>query len=120
MMLWGLIWIIGMDRPAEDIVAGLYLLVGQPFLSLLREQIFKGRLQNVLARFKSLFYHPTIEIVYSPRLAELEKRVNSGGAITALGTLDELGLGHLREIYKRSAWSTSWTTPPPTGQGVLC
>jgi len=120
MMLWGAIWLIGMDRPLEDIVAGLYLLIGQPFFSMLREKVFKNHLQNVLARFKTLFYQPTVKVVYSPRLAKLEKTVNMGGGISALTILDELGLGHLREIYKRSAWSREWTCPPPTGQGVLC
>jgi hypothetical protein len=119
MMLWGAIWLIGMDRPLEDIVAGLYLLIGQPFFSMLRERMFKSHLQRVLARFKTLFYQPTVRIVYSERLARLEKRVNGGGSIAALAVLDELGLGHLREIYKRSAWSEEWTCPPPTGQGVL-
>lgn len=118
MMLWGAIWLIGMDRPLEDIVAGLYLLIGQPFFSMLRERIFKSHLQNTLARFKTLFYQPTVKIVYSPRLAKLEEIVN--GPACALAYLDELGLGHLREIYKRSTWSKEWTCPPPTGQGVLC
>jgi len=118
MMLWGAIWLIGMDNPLEDVVAGLYLLIGQPFFSMLREKMFEDHLQNVLARFKTLFYQPTVKVVYSPRLAKLEEYVNGDRA--ALEILDELGLGHLRGIFKRSAWSEKWTITPPTGQGVLC
>lgn len=117
MMLWGIIWIIGMDRPLEDILSGLYLLIGQPLFSILRQKVFEGRLAGVLARFKTLFYHPAVRVVYSPRLEILESRINDGQS--ALPVLDELGLNHLREIFRRAEWSEGWTITPPTGQGVF-
>lgn len=119
MMLWGLIWLIGMDRPLEDIVSGLYLLIGQPLLAALREKVFMCHLDAVLARFKALFYHPRVKVVVSSRLKQLEVVVNRTGTKGALQVLDELGLGHLREIYKRSTWSEEWVITAPTGAGVL-
>lgn len=119
MMLWGLIWLVGMDRPLEDVVSGLYLLIGQPLFATLRERAFKTHLHAVLARFKTLFYHPQVKVVVSPRLRQLEAVVNRTGTKGALQVLDELGLGHLREIYKRSAWSEEWIITAPTGAGVL-
>jgi hypothetical protein len=119
MMLWGLIWLVGMDKPLEDIVSGLYLLIGQPLLSTLRERMFTSHLHAVLARFKAHFYHPRVKIVASSRLRRLEAIVNRTGTKGALQILDELGLGHLREIYKRSSWSEEWIITAPTGAGVL-
>lgn len=116
MMIWGLIWLIGMDKPLEDIISGLYLLIGQPIFGILRAKIFTSHLLSILARFKTLFHYPQVKIVTSPRLKQLEEAPN---AVQALAMLDELGLGHLREIYKRSAWSEEWVITPPTGMGVL-
>lgn len=119
MMLWGIIWLLGMNRPAEDILGGLYLLIGLPLFLGLYFVAIRASQMRAFARFKDLFYAPDIEVVYSPRLAELRQRIWTHGDRRALEILDELGLGHLREFYKRAAWQTRWKTTPPTGAGLL-
>ena len=121
-MLWGCIWILGrssQESALEGIVSGLYLLIGMPFFFRLSSDVMKRHAAGVLARFNALFYSPKVDVVYSPRLAEVENIFNSGGILNVLERIDELGLGHLREFYRRCAWQTRWETPPPTGQGVL-
>jgi hypothetical protein len=122
LMLWGLIWLLGMDRPVEDIIGGVYLLLGLPFFIRLMNDVIRSEIKAVQARFETLFYHPKITVVYSPRLAELEwiieqNPLDKGSKV--LERLDELGFQHLREFYKRVAWQGRWETPPPTGAGVL-
>lgn len=119
MMLWGIIWLAAMNRPAEDILGGLYLLIGLPLFSGLYAAAIKASQSKTFTRFKNLFYAPDIDVVYSPRLAELYQHIWVHGIKSALEILDELGLGHLREFYKRAAWQTRWKTTPPTGAGLL-
>lgn len=119
MMLWGIIWLVGMNKPAEDILGGLYLLIGLPvFMGLYFAAIQMSRNKS-FARFKNLFYAPDIKVVYSPRLAVLQCNIGQYGIKRPLEILDELGLGDLREFYKRAAWQTRWKTTPPTGAGLL-
>lgn len=122
MMLWGLIWILGrsgQESALEGIVSGLYLLVGLPLFFRLTADVKKKHAASVLARFNEMFYSPDVEVVYSPRLEKLECVIVEEGVISALAQLDELGLMHLREFYKRAAWSGRWEVGPPTGQGQL-
>ena len=119
LMLWGIIWLIGMDQPFEDLVGGLYLLLGLPLFVGILVSGYQKCAQEVRERFGSLFFSPRIQVVQSDRIAQLEKLFKVGGIIKVLHHLDELGLGHLRELYKRAAWQTRWKTPPPTGAGVL-
>jgi len=124
-MLWGVIWLLGRtagESALEGIVSGLYLLIGLPFFSRWSADISKRQTIKVRRRFDELFYAPledSIDVVYSPRLNNLEAIIEKFGATTALETLDKLGLMHLREFYKRVAWSGRWEVGPPTGQGVL-
>lgn len=119
LMLWGVIWLIGMDNPVEDIIGGLYLFLGLPlFFKLLSGALYR-HMNGVIERFKSLFYSPHVNVVYSRRLAQLEDIVEYEGLATALQALDSLGFAHLREFYRRAVWSERWTTPPPHGAGVL-
>jgi len=119
LMLWGIIWLIGMDQPFEDLAGGLYLLLGLPLFIGMLIGIYQQHNREVKARFGSLFYSPQIQVIQSDRIAQLEELFKSGGVIKMLQHLDELGLGHLRELYKRAAWQTRWTLPSPTGQGIL-
>lgn len=119
MMLWGIIWLVGMNRPAEDILGGLYLLIGQPVFAGLYIAAIRAAQELSFRRFKNLFYAPDVEVVYSHRLAELYQHIWTHGITSALEVLDELGLGHLREFYKRAAWQTRWKIGAPTGAGLL-
>lgn len=119
MMLWGIIWLAAMNKPAEDILGGLYLLIGLPFFIGLHSVAIKASRAKAFARFKDLFYAPDVKVVYSPRLEALQQHVCTFGAGSALEVLDELGLGHLREFYKRVAWQNRWQIGPPTGAGLL-
>jgi len=121
-MLWGCIWLVGRtagESALEGIVSGLYLLVGLPLFFRLSADIQKRHAAAVLARFNELFYSPNVEVVYSPRLEKLSCVIVEEGIISALEQLDEMGLGHLREFYKRAAWSGRWEVGPPTGMGQL-
>ena len=119
LMLWGVIWLVGMDNPVEDIIGGLYLFLGLPmFLKLMSGAIY-GHISGVMERFKSLFYSPKIHVVYSARLSYLEQIIELEGLSVVLQDLDEFGLAHLREFYRRAVWSERWTTPPPHGAGIL-
>ena len=119
LMLWGLIWLVGMDNPVEDIIGGLYLFFGLPLFIRLMVGALHSHMSGVLERFKSLFYSPKVKVVHSPRLERLQQIIDLEGMSTALDAIDELGLAHLREFYRRAAWSGRWTTPPPTGAGIL-
>ena len=119
LMLWGVIWLVGMDKPFEDLVGGLYLLLGLPLFVGMLVGIYQKYAREVRARFGSLFFTPQIQVVQSDRIAQLELIFKHGGIVKVLHHLDELGLGHLREFYKRAAWQPRWKTPPPTGTGVL-
>jgi hypothetical protein len=119
LMLWGLIWLIGMDRPLEDLVGGLYLLLGLPMFVRLTLEKYGEHIRNVLDRFETESYSPSPKIVLSMRLAILESLIDDLGIIEAITYLDELGLGHLREFYRRVAWQKRWTIPPPTGAGEV-
>jgi len=121
-MLWGIIWIVGRtsgESALEGIVSGLYLLLGLPLFFRLTADIKKKHAAAVLARFNELFYSPNVDVVYSPRLEQLENIIKSDGIVKSLEVLDTLGLMHLREFYKRSAWSGRWEVGPPTGQGLI-
>ena len=119
LMLWGVIWLVGMDRPLEDVVSGLYLFFGLPLFAGLSAYVYKLHEADRLDRFSSLFHVPNVKIVFSPRLYKLEKVIEEKGLIAGLDILDELGLGHLREFWKRGVWSERWYLGPPTGAGVL-
>lgn len=119
LMIWGAIWLIGMDRPLEDVISGIYLLAGMPLLAKMSAAIFSGHQRAVAARFKGLAHFPEVDLVYSDRLAILEEYLDAGGFTVALQCLDELGLNFLREFYKRGAWSERWTITPPTGLGTV-
>ena len=119
MMIWGAIWLIGMDNPLEDILSGLYLLLGLPIFMKISAAKFTKRWRGVIARFKEITHFPEIVQVYSPRLTQLEEYIDEGGFEIALQHLDILGFAHLREFYKRAAWSTRWTSIPPTGLGTI-
>lgn len=122
-MLWGCIWLIGRtasESALEGIVSGLYLLIAEPLFFRLSADVQKKHAAGVLAKFNELFYAPNdVEVVYSPRLEKLEDIIKSDGIIKSLEVLDTLGLMHLREFYRRVAWSGRWEVGPPTGQGVL-
>jgi hypothetical protein len=118
LMLWGIIWILGMDNPIEDMLGGIYLLLGLPLFVRATNDTLRTHIKSVQARFESLFYSPSIQIVKSPRLLKLETLMKEDSS-KALLHLDELGLGHLREFYKRVAWQERWTLMPPTGAGVI-
>jgi len=119
LMLWGLIWIAGMDNPVEDMLGGLYLLLGLPLFVRATGDMLRGHIKSVQARFESLFYSPRIKVRYSSRLSKLETLMKEQGCRQALLHLDELGLGHLREFYRRVVWQERWTLMPPTGAGVI-
>jgi len=121
-MLWGIIWIIGRtagESALEGIVSGLYLLIGVPLFSRLNVDIMKRHTKDVLRRFNKLFYSPNVEIVFSPRIERIEWIMEHDGPREVLARLDDLGLMHLREFYKRVAWSGRWEVGPPTGAGLL-
>jgi len=115
LMLWGVIWLVGMDRPMEDIVGGLYLFFGLPAFLQLSLRATNSHIYKVLARFKACFYSPDVEVVKSDRLFGLR----GFNRTEQLHILDEFGLGHLREFFRRVVWQRRWRVPPPTGQGVL-
>jgi hypothetical protein len=119
LMIWGLIWLLGMDKPIEDVIGGLYLLIGLPMFLSLTIAVYKRKRGEIFRRYKNLFYAPTTRVVFSPRLARLEVIINRDGIIEGLKHLDELGFGHLREFYRRCAWSRRWKIGPPTGAGSL-
>jgi len=118
LMLWGVIWLVGMDRPIEDIIGGLYLFFGLPAFLQLSIGAMNRHIFKVLERFKACFYSPDVEIVESPRLKSLYQDDISIDT-TRLHKLDEYGFGHLREFLRRVVWQKRWKIPPPTGQGVL-
>lgn len=118
LMLWGAIWLLGMDSPLEDTLGGIYLLLGLPFFIRLTTDVSVNLMRDVAGRFGSIFYSPEVELQHSPRLEELEKLVTKKPSL-ALTQLDRLGLQHLREFYKRVAWQERWEITPPTGQGVV-
>ena len=119
LMLWGLIWLANIDNPVEDVIGGLYLLLGLPLFLRLINDIMRTHLSGVRARFESLTYNPEIELIESVRLQQLEDVLENHGPTGVLEVLDELGLQHLREFYKRCAWQERWELPKPTGQGVV-
>lgn len=120
LMLWGIIWLVDiMDQPLEDLTGGLYLLLGLPLFVGMLVGIYQKYARDVRERFGSLFFSPQIQVVQSDRLVQLEDLFKSGDARKVLRHLDELGLGHLREFYKRASWQPRWKTPLPTGAGVL-
>jgi hypothetical protein len=120
LMMWGIIWLLGMRQEwLEAVVGGLYLLLGLPLFLRLSATTYAGIVGRALARFRSLAYSPRVRVVYSPRLEALEKLMQEEGPIEALHKLDEFGLGHLREFYRRTTWRTRWDTPPVMGQGEL-
>lgn len=119
LMIWGAIWLIGMDQPLEDIISGIYLLAGMPILAKMSAAIFSKHQRAVASRFKELVHFPEIDLMYSNRLTILEGYIDTGGFTLALQYLDELGLNHLREFYKRGAWAERWTITPPTGLGTV-
>lgn len=119
LMMWGVIWLVGMDRPTEDWIGGLYLLLGLPMFIKLTGDAIRGVMGAIKNRFDSLTYYPKIELKFSKRLQKLEEIIDKEGILYALNILDELGLDHLREFYRRVAWQTRWETPPPTGQGIV-
>lgn len=114
-MLWGLIYLLGL-QDLEDLLCGLYLLVGCPLLSNWAEGIWKRHAAQVGARFDSVAYMPEVEVVISPRLQELSTCESS---VDMLHYLDELGLRQLVGFYRRVAWSGRWETGPPTGIGTF-
>lgn len=119
LMLWGVIWLSNIDNPVEDVLGGLYLLLGLPlFLRLINDTV-RSHIGAVRARFEALTYSPEVTLVYSKELEDLEVVLVNDGPLAALEVLDELGLQHLREFYKRVAWQERWETPKPTGQGVI-
>lgn len=119
LMLWGLIWILGMDNPLEDMFGGFYLLLGLPLFIRATNDTLRTHIKSVQARFESLFYSPKMVKKYSPRLSKLETLVKeSTNSSRVLLHLDELGLQHLREFYKRVAWVDRWTIIPPSGAGI--
>jgi len=119
LMLWGVIWLANIDHPVEDVVGGIYLLLGLPLFLRLMNDIIRTHLGNVRARFESLTYNPEIELIESEKLQKLEDILIDGGPTAVLEVLDEFGLQHLREFYKRCAWQERWELPKPTGQGVV-
>jgi hypothetical protein len=116
LMLWGIIWIIGMDSPLEDLIGGTYLFFGLPLFLRLSITSIQSYIGRVLERFKNAFYSPKVDIVHSPLLEELERDHNTYGQ---LNHADEYGFGHLREFYRRAAWQKRWKVREPTGQGVI-
>lgn len=119
LMLWGIIWLAGIDDPLEDLIGGLYLLFGLPLFVTLTRLIYQGYLSTVVARFEAVAYAPECTLIYSPRLKALADCIDAEGITKALDSLDRFGLRHLQEFYRRAAWAPRWTTPAPTGQGVL-
>ena len=119
LMMWGMIWLIGIDDPLEDVIAGLYLLFGLPLFVALTRVVNHQNLSTITSRFEAVAYAPEISLVYSPRLKELEVLIDEQGITDALDSLDVLGLRHLQEFYRRTAWQKRWEIPPPTGAGVI-
>ena len=119
LMMWGIIWLIGIDDPLEDLIAGLYLLFGLPLFVALTRMVNQSNLSNITSRFEAFTYVPDVELVHSPRLERLECLIDEDGITAALDALDTLGLRHLQEFYRRTAWQPRWETPPPTGAGVI-
>lgn len=119
LMLWGLIWLCNIDNPIEDVIGGIYLLLGLPLFLRLCNDIIRAHLGRVRARFEALTYSPEVQLVELPALQKLEEVLVSDGPLKVIEILDELGLQHLREFYKRVAWQERWETPAPTGQGVI-
>ena len=105
--------------PLEDLVGGLYLLLGLPLFVALTRMNLQQHLSNVMARFEALAYSPNVKLVYSQRLKDLEQVIDEQGITSALDVLDEFGLRHLQEFYRRTAWQPRWEIPPPTGAGVI-
>lgn len=121
--LWGLIWLIGITKAQilEDLISGIYLLLGLPLFTGLCSAIQQMHKAEVLEQFNVMFYAPTkIDVVYSPRLKELQEIFRqTSDPIHVLAYLDEYGFAHLREFYRRCCWSQRWEVGPPTGQGML-
>lgn len=116
---YGLAYLIGMDNLAEDLICGLYLLVGLPVFTNAVEALWKQHQAKVMARFSSATYMDEPEVILCPRLAELAKIVSGEGLPTALHSLLSLGLPELLGFYRRAAWSTRWEAPAPIGMGVF-
>jgi len=119
LMLWGVIWLFGIDEPLEDLIGGLYLLLGLPLFVALTRATIQQHLGGVVARFEALTYAPEVRLTFSQRLKDLEEKIDEVGIVDALDLLDEFGLRHLQEFYRRAAWQTRWSCPPPTGAGVI-
>lgn len=118
-MIWGLLALLALNNPTEDILWGLYLLLAQPILCNVVEGIWKRHARLVRARFDTVVRMPDVEIVASPALVELAGIIEREGAAVAVRHLHWLGLVDLTGFYRRAAWAGRWRVGPPTGMGVF-
>lgn len=118
-MLWGLLGLLAFQDPLEDLLWGLYLLLGNPIFVNVVESIWQSRDQKVRTQFNALAYCPEMRVMIPPAIQELAEIVEKDGFVEALHNLYRLGLPELIGFYKRAAWSDRWENVPPTGLGVL-
>jgi hypothetical protein len=118
-MLWGFLGLLAFQDPLEDLLWGLYLLLGNPMFANAVESIWQNRDRKIQMQFNTLAYCPEIKVVVSPALQELAQIVAEDGFVKALHSLYKLGLPELIGFYKRAAWSERWENVPPTGLGVV-
>lgn len=117
-MIWGLIALLALDTK-EDLVWALYLLLWCPVMVNLVEAIWKAGNNEIINKFRDLMFYPEVEAIVSPSLQRLTEIVEERGVVTALQSLNELGLVELKEFYRRAAWSGRWQAPAPIGMGVF-
>ena len=118
-MIWGFLGLLAFQDPLEDLLWGLYLLLGNPMFANAVEGIWQSRDRKIHAQFDALAYCPELRVVVSPAMRKLELIVEEDGFVEALHSLYKLGLPELIGFYKRAAWSERWENVPPTGLGVL-
>jgi hypothetical protein len=125
MMLWGIIYLCTLESRGRlgGLLAGAYLLVALPAFEAAWHRAGLGHVRKVVASLRGQTMAAdtaNISLVRSPRLDRLAEVYYQKGFRGVLEALDELGLGHLRAIYRRAAWAESWQRAElPTGLGVL-
>jgi len=118
-MIWGFLGLLAFQDPLEDLLWGLYLLLGNPIFANAVESIWQSRDRKIQMQFNALAYCPELKVVVSPILQKLGNIVAEQGFVGALHGLYKLGLPELIGFYQRAAWSDRWENVPPTGLGVV-
>jgi hypothetical protein len=119
-MIWGVLSLLALADPVEDLLWGLYLLIALPVFCNIVEGIWKARASKTMSQFDSTTYWPEgVKVQISEALQKLAEIVETEGNVAALRSLYDLGLPELIGFYRRAAWSRRWEVGPPSGMGVF-